>query len=255
MVSRIAGMLGDLLITFGVIIALFVFYQLYWTGVSTGKAQAQAADDLRAQWGAAAPADGAAGDAAGGAGAAPGEPGAPFDPAMAGYGGGWGTEGAPVAFLTAPNAGIHDFVAFEGVDLATLANGPGHYPGTALPKQVGNSAFAAHRDGNGAPFDNIDRLGTCDDIIVETQSMVYRYKVLPVDGLAGQGEAFDCVPEGTVVPGVPGRHIVEPHQSEVVTPHGEASMVTFTTCHPQWANTHRLIVHGVLAGVELKEAA
>lgn len=223
MVSRIAGILGELLITFGVIIALFVFYQLYWTGVSTGKAQAQAADDLRAQWG------------AGGAG--------------------WGTEGAPVAFLTAPNAGIYDFVAFEGVDLATLANGPGHYPGTALPGQVGNSAFAAHRDGNGAPFDNIDRLGTCDDIIVETQSMVYRYKVLPVDGLAGQGEAFDCVPEGTVVPGVPGRHIVEPHQSEVVTPHGEASMVTFTTCHPQWANTHRLIVHGVLAGVELKEAA
>lgn len=240
MASRIAGILGELLITFGVIIALFVFYQLYWTGVSTGKAQAQAADDLRAQWGAAAPADGAAGDAAGGDAAG---------------GAGWGTEGAPVAFLTAPNAGIHDFVAFEGVDLATLANGPGHYPGTALPGQVGNSAFAAHRDGNGAPFDNIDRLGTCDDIIVETQSMVYRYKVLPVDGLAGQGEAFDCVPEGTVVPAVPGRHIVEPHQSEVVTPHGEASMVTFTTCHPQWANTHRLIVHGVLAGVELKEAA
>ena len=56
MASRIAGILGELLITFGVIIALFVFYQLYWTGVSTGKAQAQAADDLRAQWGAAAPA-------------------------------------------------------------------------------------------------------------------------------------------------------------------------------------------------------
>nr|WP_306687331.1 sortase [Corynebacterium xerosis] len=56
--------------------------------------------------------------------------------------------------------------------------------------------------------------------------------------------AFDCVPEGTIVPGVPGRHIVTPDRSEVVTPQGEASMVTFTTCHPQWANTHRLIVHG-----------
>ena len=32
-------------------------------------------------------------------------------------------------------------------------------------------------------------------------------------------------------------------------------MVTFTTCHPQWANTHRLIVHGALAGVEAKEMA
>lgn len=55
--------------------------------------------------------------------------------------------------------------------------------------------------------------------------------------------------------GVPGRHIVTPDRSGVVTPHGEASMVTFTTCHPQWANTHRLIVHGVLAGVEAKEMA
>ena len=247
MVSRIAGIVGELLITFGVIIALFVFYQLYWTGVSTGKAQAQAADDLRSQWSTAAP--------AGPAPPVPAEPGAPVDPTVNGHGGGWGTEGAPVAFLTAPTAGIHDFVAFEGVDLGTLANGPGHYPGTALPGQVGNSAFAAHRDGNGAPFDNIDRLGTCDDIIVETESAIFRYKVLPVDGLAGQGEAFDCVPEGTIVPGVPGRHIVTPDQLEVVTPHGEARMVTFTTCHPQWANTHRLIVHGALAGVEAKETA
>ncbi|MGV3114870.1 class E sortase [Corynebacterium freneyi] len=246
MVSRIAGILGELLITFGVISALFVFYQLYWTGVSTGKAQAQAADDLRSQWGAAAPVDPAAPPPpADGAQAA--------DPTMAGYG--WGTEGAPVAFLTAPNAGIHDFVAFEGVDQGTLANGPGHYPGTALPGQVGNAAFAAHRDGNGAPFDNIDRLGTCDDIIVETSSAIFRYKVLPVDGLAGAGEAFDCVPEGTIVPGVPGRHIVTPDQSQVVTSHGQASMVTFTTCHPQWSNTHRLIVHGVLAGVEPKAVA
>ena len=66
MASRIAGTLGELLITFGVLVALFVFYQLYWTGVSTGKAQAQAADDLRSQWNAAAPAD-----------PAPAEPGAP----------------------------------------------------------------------------------------------------------------------------------------------------------------------------------
>ena len=56
-------------------------------------------------------------------------------------------------------------------------------------------------------------------------------------------------------PDVPGRHIVDPNQTEVIAPYGEASMVTFTTCHPQWSNTHRLIVHGVLAGVEQKGAA
>lgn len=142
--SRIAGILGELLITFGVIIALFVFYQLYWTGVSTGKAQAQAADDLLSQWDSAAPVD----------------PAAPPPPA---------------------------------------------------PRWIRRSAVMA--------------------------------------------EAFNCVPEGAVVPGVPGRHIVTPDQSQVVTPHGEASMVTFTTCRPQWSNTHRLIVHGVLAGVEAKAVA
>ncbi|WP_295625355.1 class E sortase [uncultured Corynebacterium sp.] len=247
MVSRVAGVVGELLITVGVIIALFVFYQLYWTGVSTGQAQAEAADDLRSQWNA-----GAASQEP----AAPADPTEVLDPTIGAVGAGtWGAPGEPVAFLTAPAAGIHDFVAFEGVDLGTLANGPGHYPGTALPGDVGNSSFAAHRDGNGAPFDNIDRLGTCDDIRVETATAVFHYKVLPVDGMAGAGEAFDCVPEGTVVPGVPGRHIVTPDQTEVVSPHGEARMVTFTTCHPQWSNTHRLIVHGVLAGVDAKAVA
>lgn len=237
MVSRMAGVVGELLITMGVVVALFVFYQLYWTGLSTGRAQAQATDDLRSRWDAAAPLDPVVGD-----------------PADGGRAGEW-KPGEPVAFLTAPKAGIHDFVAFEGVDLGTLAGGPGHYPGTALPGQVGNSSFAAHRDGNGAPFDNIDRLGTCDDIIVETRDAVFRYKVLPVDGRGGAGEAFDCVPEGTVVPEVPGRHIVTPDRVDVVAPHGASTMATFTTCHPQWSNTHRLIVHAVLAGVDAKAVA
>lgn len=111
MVSRIAGVLGELLITFAVIIALFVFYQLYWTGLATGRAQSQAADDLRSQWG-------EVDVAAEGERAAAGEPDASLDPAMAGYGEGWGTHGAPVAYLTAQKAGIDEFVAFEGVEHA-----------------------------------------------------------------------------------------------------------------------------------------
>ena len=71
------------------------------------------------------------------------------------------------------------------LDQGTLAGGPGHYPDTALPGQPGNSSFAAHRDGNGAPLDHIDRLGTCDDITVETATHVFHYKVRPVDGRNG----------------------------------------------------------------------
>lgn len=235
--SRVIGVTGELLVTVGVLIALFVFYQLYWTGVSTARAQSQANDDLRSMW-----SSSASGDPV---------PATEVEPKEQHPD--WGSIGDPVALLSAEGAGFDELVAFEGVDLATIADGPGHYPDSALPGQVGNSSFAAHRDGNGAPFDNIDRLGTCDDISVETETAVYHYKVLPVDGKAGEGEAFDCVPEGTEVPSIPGRHIVTPDRVDVVEPKGESSLVTFTTCHPRWSNSHRLIIHGVLASVEHKE--
>ncbi len=239
MVRSVVSFVGELLITAGILAALFAFYLLYWTGLDTARAQSQASDELREQWQASASAgagaDAVGADGVGGAAASQG----------------W-EYGSAVAFLSAPKANVNGLVAFEGVDLATIANGPGHYPGTALPGQVGNSAFAAHRDGNGAPFDDIDRLGTCDDITVETQEAIYHYKVLPLDGLAGAGEPFDCVPEGTEVPNLPGNYIVTPDRYDVVYPQGNAQLVTFTTCHPKWDNTHRLIVHGVLASVEYK---
>lgn len=248
--ARRAGavtVVAELLVTAGVLLALFVFYLLFWTGLATGRVQAQAADDLRAAWAAGAMlADGSAPGSPDAAGSLPGAPG---DGAGAGAA---IREGAPVAFLSAPGANIDELVAFEGVDMSTLAGGPGHYPGTALPGEAGNASFAAHRDGNGAPFDDLDRLGTCDDITVETADAVFRYKVLPVDGKAGAGEAFDCVPEGTEVPAIPGRHVVTPDRVDVVGKQGPARLLTFTTCHPKWSNSHRLIVHAVLAGVDEK---
>ncbi|MEJ5919346.1 MULTISPECIES: class E sortase [unclassified Corynebacterium] len=244
MFSRIIGVIGELLITAGVIAALFAFYLLYWTGVENSKIQGQAADDLRSAWNQPV-ANAAQPDPNGAGNVLPGNEGANGSAT-------WAEQGNPVAFLTAPKAGINELVAFEGVDQGTLAAGPGHYPDTALPGQVGNSSFAAHRDGNGAPFDNIDVLGTCDDITVETRDAVYHYKVLPLDGLAGAGETFDCVPEGTEIPALPGSMIVTPDRVDVVNPSGNATMLTFTTCHPKWDNTHRLIVHAVLAGVDQK---
>ena len=71
--------------------------------------------------------------------------------------------------------------------------------------------------------------------------------------MAGAGEGFDCVPEGTNVPEIPGQHIVTPDRADVLNPVDDATLLTLTTCHPQWDNTHRLIIHAVLAGVETKE--
>lgn len=232
MVAKIVGLLGELLLTAGVLVGLFAFYLLYWTGMETAKVQAEAKDELRQAWQQPAPA----------------APAAPIPDLAVQH-----TSGTGVALLSAPKAGIYELVAFEGVDQATLAGGPGHYPGTALPGQVGNAAFAAHRDGHGAPFDNIDRLGTCDDIYVETREAIYTYKVLPLDAQGGRGEDFHCAPEGIEIPEIAGQHIVTPDQSQVIDPVGGAALLTWTTCHPQWDNSHRLIIHAVLAHTEVKE--
>ncbi|MDU3111700.1 sortase domain-bontaining protein [Corynebacterium sp.] len=52
---------------------------------------------------------------------------------------------------------------------------------------------------------------------------------------------------------MPGQHIVTPDRADVLNPIGDATLLTLTTCHPQWDNTHRLIIHAVLASVETKE--
>nr|WP_120491535.1 class E sortase [Corynebacterium lactis] len=238
MLAKVVGFIGELLLTAGVLAALFAFYLLYWTGLETSKIQNEAKDNLRNSWSAPVSAN----------------PTVPGEAPQEGSPVAW-QQGSAVALLSAPKAGVNELVAFEGVDQGVLAGGPGHYPGTALPGQVGNSSFAAHRDGHGAPFDNIDRLHTCDDITVETQEAIYHYKVLPDDGLAGEGQAFDCVPDGIEIPKVQGQHIVTPDRSDVILPVGGAQMLTWTTCHPQWDNTHRLIIHAVLAQTEMKEAA
>ena len=65
-------------------------------------------------------------------------------------------------------------VAREGVDVRTLRGSVGHVPGTALPGDVGNSAFAAHRDTFFGPLKFI-RAG--DQIVITTLDGVHRYAV------------------------------------------------------------------------------
>lgn len=51
----------------------------------------------------------------------------------------------PVARLSVPSLGIERYV-LEGTDGATMAFGPGHLRGTALPGAAGNSVVTGHRD-------------------------------------------------------------------------------------------------------------
>ncbi len=52
----------------------------------------------------------------------------------------------------------------------------GHYPDTAMPGEVGNTVYAAHRWTSGAPFDPIDQLVVGDAIVIETRDGWYTYR-------------------------------------------------------------------------------
>src|SRR5260370_33190597 len=46
---------------------------------------------------------------------------------------------------------------FEGIDETAIHWGPGHWPGSATPAQLGNAAFAGHRVTHTQPFLTIHR--------------------------------------------------------------------------------------------------
>ena len=65
----------------------------------------------------------------------------------------------------------------EGISLNTLDKGPGHWPGTAMPGQVGNTVIAGHRTSHDKPFRNIDQLVPGDQVIFTTADGRFVYEV------------------------------------------------------------------------------
>ena len=94
-------------------------------------------------------------------------------------------------------------IAREGVDVRTLRGSVGHVPGTALPGDAGNAAFAAHRDTFFAPLRDI-RAG--DEVVVTTATAVHRYSVVRT-------------------------RIVEPSDVSVLRP-SDTRTLTLVTCYP-----------------------
>jgi sortase A len=78
-------------------------------------------------------------------------------------------EGAVEARIQIPSIGVDQYVV-EGTAEQDLAKGPGHYVGTALPGQAGNVAIAGHRTTYGAPFNRLDALGPGDTIVLTPES-------------------------------------------------------------------------------------
>jgi sortase A len=227
-VRFVARGIGQTLITAGVVVLLFVVYEVWVTNIFAEQKQTRVHNVLEQQW--------AQGD----------------DPLVGKLNLPGSTQstipvGAGIANLYLPRLGSdYRFTIVQGVDDASLEKGPGHYPTTQLPGQVGNFAVAGHRVGKGEPFLNLDQLRPGDAVVVETKSTWYVYRV--------KGDAATGDLSAKETDGVPGREIVDPSDVAVVDPvpgqpgvKPTEALMTMTTCHPKFTANERMIVHAVLA--------
>lgn len=206
----LASSLGQTLITAGLVLLLFCVYELWVTGLHTAREQSGLGDELERSWALPEP-------AAAVVPAKTGRRAAPRDlPAL----------GSALARIHAPRLGARwSWVVVEGVGPQDLQKGPGHYPGTALPGEVGNTVVSGHRTTYGAPFNDLLELQEADAVVLETQRSWVTYRVT----------ARSIVPPSAVevtLP-VPGRPGAEPTER----------LLTLTTCHPEYSARERLVVH------------
>ncbi|GIH13273.1 class E sortase [Rugosimonospora africana] len=207
-VRTVARTGGELMITFGVIVLLFVAYQLYGR-VGMIKDHQRDLDRRLAQNWVAPPTVPSTAPAAPSA-AAPQPP--PPD-------------GSAIGRLYIPKLDL-DWVVVEGVSLDDLRGAPGHYPSTAMPGQIGNFATAGHRERG--MFWDLDEIQSGDYLVMETETNWYVYKVY-------QNEIVSPHAMEVIAP-TPDKPGVTPTQAEI----------TLTTCNPKWDNYQRMIVHGTL---------
>jgi LPXTG-site transpeptidase (sortase) family protein len=208
-IAMAVSVFGELLITAGLILGLFVVYSLWWTNVLADREAGKQADKVRDDWARTDDGPGAL-DTKGGLG-----------------------------FLHVPAMRNGEVLVKKGTSTAILNDGvAGYYtdPGKAtLPTsgKDGNFTLAAHRDGHGAKFHNIDKLHEGDAIVFETRDNWYVYKV------------YDILPETS-------KYNVKvlsniPRESGRKKP---GKYITLTTCTPVYTSRYRYVVWGELERVE-----
>jgi sortase A len=84
--------------------------------------------------------------------------------------------GDGIARLRIPRLGL-DVIVVEGVDLADLKRGPGHYRSSAAIGAAGTTAIAGHSSGWGAPFMPVGRLRSGDRVVIDTRDATYTYRI------------------------------------------------------------------------------
>jgi len=245
-VRKFLATLGRVLVTAGILILLFVAYQLWGTGIYQSRQQS----DLRRQFDQTL--------ATGGATSTTGSPTTTPATTTRPTGGGDNPvvstvpattttpttttvapqgptstaftippKGDPVALISIPRIGVNQVVV-EGVDVDDLRKGPGHYPATQMPGHEGTTAIAGHRTTYGAPFGDLDQLNPGDQIVLTTVQGRFVYKVTETRVVdPNDGSVLENVPDGAN----PGHYL---------------ATITLTTCNPKFSAAQRLVVLGTL---------
>ncbi len=156
-ISRVVRGTGKTLIASGVLILLFVAYQLWGTGLHEARAQDDLADKFAKVT---VPSTVPSAET-------PAAPPTTAPPLV----------GDAIARIVIPKANV-DKIIVEGVGVEDLKKAPGHYPGTPMPGEPGNAAIAGHRTTYGAPFYDLDNLVVGDPIMVTTAVGEFRYEVI-----------------------------------------------------------------------------
>ncbi|MFJ4712933.1 class E sortase [Streptomyces sp. NPDC088785] len=145
--------IGEVFITLGVLMLLFVTYQLWWSNIRAHNLAGSARDHLEDDW--------ASGKR---------KPGS-FEP------------GQGFAILYIPKLDVVVPIA-EGISKTKVLDKGmvGHYGKDSIPTampdaKTGNFSLAGHRNTHGEPFRYINRLQPGDPIVVETQDKYYVYKM------------------------------------------------------------------------------
>ncbi len=215
----VVGVLGELLITAGVVVMLFLGWYVWLNDIVAGNEQQQAAvevqQELQDRW-----------ERGEGVAERPADPGEPVvaEPALA---------GEVFATLIVPRFG-DDYTRpiAGGVDLRTVLNnrqiGIGHYLETQMPGEIGNFAVAAHRTTYGAPFADIAELRVGDLIYVETADGWYEY--------AFRGLEYVWPTAVQVLEPVPQAPQIDPTDR----------ILTMTSCNPKFSSAERIIAYAVM---------
>jgi LPXTG-site transpeptidase (sortase) family protein len=212
--SRIAGAIsvfGELLITAGVVLGLFVAYSLWWTNVLADREASKQSDRIREDWANSGP-----------------ESSEKKDLDL--------RDG--IGFLHVPAMGDGEVLVKKGTETEELNDGiAGYYTEpikSALPwDDEGNFTLAAHRDGHGAKFHNIHKIKNGDPIVFETKDAWYVYKVYKTLPKTSKYNVNVLQPV--------------PKESGKTKP---GRYITLTTCTPIYTSNYRYIVWGELERTE-----